>query len=205
MPRLALLAIAVLLTGCSALLPSPPPPAAHLYQLQLETPLTKISPTPAEARRGVVAVVQPQVAAGYATTAMAYRRGPWEINYYSQSRWVDDPARMLREALTNALDQLGPFRSALQAPSGITADYALYTEVLRLEQEFNHAPPSRERLTVRIKLIDLRHGVLLASRVLDLSTPTPTEDAHGGAVAANALLRQLAVGVVEFCRSALAG
>lgn len=204
MSRFALLAALVLLTGCSGLLPSPPKEAAHLYQLQLETALTGISSIPEEERRGVIAVELPQAAAGYDTTAMAYQRGPWEIHYYSQSRWVDDPARMLREALTSALNEAGPFRSVLETPSGVAMDYSLRTELLRLEQDFSNAPPSRERLVVRAKLVDLQRGVVLASQVLDLSATAPTDDAHGGVVAANAALRQLAAKVVEFCQNALA-
>lgn len=204
MPRLVLLATMVLLTGCSGLLPAPPQEPTHLYQLQLETPLTRVSSTPEAQRHGVVMVEQPQAAAGYSTTAMAYRRAPWEIHYYSQSRWVDNPAPMLREVLISALNEAGPFHSALETPSGIAVGYSLRTEVLRLEQDFSNAPPSRERLVVRVKLVDLARGVLLANRVLDLSATAPTDDAHGGVVAANAALKQLAAEVVELCRNALA-
>ncbi|EAR23029.1 hypothetical protein NB231_14453 [Nitrococcus mobilis Nb-231] len=149
-------------------------------------------------------VEPPQVAAGYDTTAMAYRRTPWEIRYYSLSRWVDDPARMLREALTSALNQLGPFRSAFASPAGIAVDYSLRTELLRLEQDFSNAPPSRERLVVRVQLVNLAHDTLLASQVLELNTTAPSEDAYGGVVAANTALQQLAAEVVTFCRKALA-
>lgn len=204
MLRFALLAAVALLAGCSGLLPPPPLEPTHLYQLQFEAPLTEISSTPEGERHGTVMVEQPQVDAGYGTTAMAYRRAPWEINYYAQSRWVDDPALMLREALTSALNEVGPFREAIETPSGITADYSLQTDLLRLEQDFSSAPPSRERLVVRVKLVDLTRGVLLASRVLNLSAAAPTEDAHGGVVAANKALRQLAAEVVELCRNALA-
>lgn len=204
MPRLTLLATVVLLTGCSGLLPSAPQEPMHLYQLELEAPLTTISSTPAEKRHGVVMVEQPQVAAGYDTTAMAYRFTPWEIHYYSQSRWVAAPARMLREALTRALNQAGPFRSALEQPSGIAVDYSLHTQLLRLEQDFSGAPPSRERLAVRVQLVDLARGALLANQVLDFSVPAPNDDAHGGVVAANKALRQLARKLAEFNRNALA-
>lgn len=201
MYRLILLAAALLLTGCSGLLHSPQPPA-HLYQLQLNTPLARAS-TGDENRTGVVVVAPPEVAAGYDTAAMAYRRTPWEIHYYAQSSWVDEPASMLRLALTSALDQAGPFQSAVQTPSGVSANYSLRTELLRLEQDFGNAPPSRERLVVRARLVDLQRGTVLASRLFDLSTTAPSEDAHGGAVAANKALEQLAREVIEFCRHAL--
>lgn len=201
MNRLILLAPALLLTGCSALLPSPKPPV-HLYQLQLNTPLARVS-TGGEYRTGVVVVAPPEAAAGYDTASMAYRRTPWEIHYYAQSSWVDDPARMLRVALISALDQAGPFQSAVQTPSGVAANYSLRTELLRLEQDFGNAPPSRERLVVRARLVDLQRGTVLASRLFNLSATAPSEDAHGGAVAANKALEQLAREVVEFCRNAL--
>ncbi|MDN5851113.1 MAG: ABC-type transport auxiliary lipoprotein family protein, partial [Nitrococcus sp.] len=173
-------------------------------QLELSAPLTKTSSTPERKHHGVVMVEQPQVAAGYDTTAMAYRHTPWEIHYYSQSRWVATPTRMVREALTRALNQAGPFRTALDQPSGIAVNYSLHTQLLRLEQDFSAAPPSRERLVVRVSLVDLQRDMLLASRVLDFSVPAPSEDAHGGVVAANTALRQLARKVVEFSRKALA-
>ncbi|MCO6440871.1 MAG: membrane integrity-associated transporter subunit PqiC [Nitrococcus mobilis] len=203
MLRLILLATVTLLSGCSVL-PSPPQEAAHLYQLQLNAPLGNVASTPPEERQGVVVVEYPQVAAGYDTTAMAYRRTPWEIRYYSLSRWVDEPARMLREALTSTLNQLGPFRAALDSPAGITVDYSLHTELLRLEQDFSGTPPSRQRLVVRVQLVDLARGALLASQVLELNTTAPSEDAHGGVAAANSALQQLAAEVVNLCRKALA-
>lgn len=204
MSRIALFTTFMLLTGCSGLLPSPPQAPRHLYQLQLKAPITKAVSLPETQRHGVVMVERPQVAAGYDTTAIAYRFTPWEIHYYSQSRWVAHPARMLREALTRALNQAGPFRVALNQPSGIGVDYSLRTKLLRLEQDFSGAPPSQERLVVRVKLVDLRRGVLLVSRVLDYSVPAPSEDAHGGVVAANEALRRLATEVVELSRKALA-
>lgn len=204
MLRPVLLATVTLLSGCSVL-PPPPQEATHVYQLQLKVPLGNIASTPSEDRQGAIVVEPPQVAAGYDTTAMAYRRTPWEIHYYSLSRWVDDPARMLREALTSALNQFGPFHSAFaSSPAGIAVDYSLRTELLRLEQDFSSAPPSRERLVVRVQLVDLVHGTLLASQVLELNTTAPSEDAHGGVVAANTALQQLATEVVSLCRKALA-
>lgn len=204
MPKLILLAMLVLLTGCAGLLPSPPKGPTHLYQLQLKAPLTEVSSIPEEERRGVVIVEQPQVAAGYDTTAIAYRRSRWEIHYYSRSRWVDDPARMLREALTSALNQAGPFHAALEVPSGVAVSYSLRTELLRLEQDFSDAPPSRERLVVRVRLLDLARGAMLASEILDFSETARSEDARGGVVAANTALRRLAAEVVEFSRKAIA-
>ncbi|MDN5869710.1 MAG: ABC-type transport auxiliary lipoprotein family protein [Nitrococcus sp.] len=204
MPRLTLLATGLLLTACTGLLPPASQEPTHLYQLELRAPLTDIPSIPAEKRHGVVMVEQPQVAAGYDTTAMAYRFTPWEIHYYAQSRWVAAPARMLREALTRALSQAGPFRSALDQPSGMAVDYRLRTKLLRLEQDFSGAPPSRERLVAHVKLVDLQRGALLASRVLSFSVPAPSEDAHGGVVAANMAIKQLAAEVVELSRKALA-
>lgn len=205
MTRLALLAGVVLLTGCSGLLlPPPPEEPTHLYQLQLEAPLTEISPTPKKERHGTIMVEQPQVAAGYGTTAIAYRRGPWEIHYYSKSRWIDNPAVMLRGAITSALNEVGPFREAIETPSGIAVNYSLQTKLLRLVQDFSNAPPSQEQLVVRVTLVDVARGVILASQVLNFNVAAPTEDARGGVVAANKALQQLAAEMVEFCRNALA-
>lgn len=197
-----LLTTVALMSGCSVLLP-PSQEALHMYQLQLKAPLGNVASIPPEARQGAVVVEYPQVAAGYDTAAMAYRRTPWEIRYYSLSRWVDEPARMLREALTCALNQLGPFRSAFDAPAGINADYSLRTELVRLEQDFSNTSPSRERLVVRVQLVDLARGALLASQVLELNVTAPSEDAYGGVVAANTALQQLAAEVVSLCRKAL--
>ena len=201
----ALVLALALLGGCaSGLLPKP---AAQPTLLRLEDgPASAMPAAPASARPGdgaaTLIVDMPRAAAGLDTRNIAYLRRPLEIEYYAVHQWVETPAHMLAPLLVRALQRSGAFRAVVAAPTVVVAGLRLETDLLRLQQDFTQTP-SRVQLTLRALLIDTATRRVLAWREFDTSVAATSEDAYGGAAAANQAVQQLLAELAVFCAAAV--
>lgn len=176
-----------------SLLACTPPPVVTTYVLD-----ARISERPvARPAGGVLLVTEPRAEPGFDTARIAYLRTPHALAYYTQSSWVDTPARMLLPLLVNAMEGSRTFNAVLATPTGASGDLRLETSLIRLQQEFLEQP-SKVRLTVRVKLIDPASRHVLATQLFEVVEPAPTEDAYGGVQAANRAVQQLLEQVREF-------
>jgi len=187
------LAAAVLLASCTALQP-PEPDRVSIYLLE-PVPAARV---PRPKRDLVLAVSAPRARPGFDTPQMAYTQRPHALEYFAKNRWVDTPARMLTPLLAQALERSGGFRAVVQAPSAAIAELRLDTELVRLQQDFGTLP-SRVQITVRAQLIDVPERRVLASVQFDEVEVAPSDDPHGGVIAANRALARLFERLTDFC------
>ena len=192
-----LLALAGLLLAACAALPGPRGENPTLYLLDAQPVALGRHP-----QSGLVLELdRPRARPGYATSQMAYVREAHRLDYYAKNRWVDAPARMLAPLLAQTLAQSGAFRAVLPAPAALAPDLRLDTELVRLEQDFT-TRPSRVRLTLRLELIDLGAAKLVGTREIDEAEAAASEDARGGASAANRALARALARSADFCAAA---
>lgn len=191
--RAALLGLA-LLGGCSSILPQSAPPP-KLYALDYEG---KAAANTASAGGPVIMVRSPRAVAGFDRPRMVYVRQAHQIEYFSENQWVDTPARMLAPLLVSALERSGAFRAVLQAPAGATGQVRLDTEIVRLQQEFMGAG-SRERFTLRARLVDDATREVIAAHEFEAVVDAPADTPYGGVQAANAAVSQVLDQVAAFC------
>jgi cholesterol transport system auxiliary component len=196
MLRFALPFVAALAAGCSAL-PAPKieDPVLHLLDAQPAIPRAPAT------RDLVLEVSAPRAAPGYDTAAMAYVQRPYTLDQFAVHRWADAPARMLGPLVVRTLEDAGTFRAVVNGPAGITPDFRLDTELVRLQQDFT-AKPSRVELVVRVQMIDVRNRRVVATRVIEETQPAPSDDADGGVAAANAALARALRAVAAFAADA---
>ena len=184
-----------LLAACVEL-SAPRVASRNLYTLELE----QVS-SPAKLKRDLVlSVSEPNALAGLDTSQMAYVQQPYELSYYASSRWVDTPARMLGPLIVRSLAQKDAFLAVTQSASAMPADIRLDTELVRFQQEFL-LRPSRVRITLIARLIDVRGKRLLGVLQIDEFENAGSEDAYGGVVAANRLVQRVLAELAEFCAS----
>ena len=147
-------------------------------------------------------VSAPRSSPGFETDRMAYVQRAYELDYFASNRWADAPSRMLGPVLARALEESGGFGAVVQAPSTVSADVRMVTELVRLQQNFE-TRPSRIEITLRVQLIDVRTGRLLGTRVFEATENAPSDDPYGGVTAANVALQRILEQVVQFhgCRS----
>jgi cholesterol transport system auxiliary component len=188
-----------LLGGCTGM--SPPEAEAPATFLLDARPADRSVRTQSDL---VLAVGVPRARPGYDSAQIAFVRRPYELEYFAKSRWADTPARMLAPLFALALDRSGGFRSVVQAPSGVSADLRLDTELVQLQQDFG-TRPSRVEIALRAQLVDLRGHRVLAEIQLEEVEVAPSEDAYGGVIAANRALERMLARLVDFCARRSAG
>jgi cholesterol transport system auxiliary component len=189
----AALFFALVSAACTLLQP-PPVENVSLFVLSPAPP----SPSPAPRRDVAIEVAPPRAWAGFDTTQIAYAHRPYELEYFAASRWVDTPPRMLAPLLVRALEQSGGFQTVVQAPSSVASSYRVDTEIVRLVQNFS-VTPSRTELVMRAQLTEVRTNRVVATRVFEVAEDAPSENAAGGAAAANGALHRMLEQVADFC------
>jgi cholesterol transport system auxiliary component len=137
----------------------------------------------------VLIVDMPRAVAGFESKRMVYVRHPLTQEAFANSAWSDTPARMLAPLLAARLQRSGQFRAVLLAPSTAKADWRLETTVLRLEQDFLHQPSS-VHFTLQLTVLDNSTREVIAWHTLDVERAASSEDAAGGAAAANAAVQE---------------
>lgn len=192
-PGYAVPALVLLLAGCAGLQPSLPE-SSNIYLLDAQ-PATR---TARPKQDLALSISAPRARPGFDTAQMVYLRRPHELEFFVKNRWADTPSRMLAPLLAQALEQAAIYRVVVPNPGLIPADRRLDTELIRLQQDFSEKP-SRARLTLRAQLLDVREKRLLAAREFDTVESAPSDDAYGGAVAANRALQRLLEQLVDFC------
>lgn len=204
-----------LATGCAALLPKAAPPAVFYTldevpvapvdtadRMPAATPMPTPMPTPPDLRLTLI-VSATQAAPGFDSPRIVFVREPQRLESFALSEWVDTPARMLAPLIVAMLATSGTFRAVVSAPSVVSGELRLDTELVRLQQSFGGGP-SRVRITLRATLVDVRTRRVVAWREFDTEQVSASEDARGGVAAAHRAVRMVLMALGGFCRAATA-
>ncbi len=182
----------LVLAGC--LLPQDKSPPPQTYLLEVGA----FAPPPTRRSSGkTLLVTVPKAAPGFDSNRIAYTREPLKLDYYSNSVWSDTPPKMLLPILVRSFEGTGAFKAVVSPPSPALADMRVDVDVIRLQQEFM-TQPSQVRLTVRIKVVNMKSGHVLGTQVFEVVEPAPSEDAYGAARAANAAVQQIVTDMIPF-------
>lgn len=152
----------------------------------------------------------PKAAPGFDTPALLYicknskypgcDGSEYELKSYSESRWVDTPARMLLPLLVlrlEATEQFGAVLSAATSP--VACELRLDTEIVRLQQVFD-TEPSQVQLVLRVQLLDMVARQVVATKVFNIVKSAPSENAQGGVRATNEAVIQLLGDLAKFVK-----
>lgn len=180
--------LSILLVACSST-----PPMRH-YLLDAVLPLE----IPTHQTEQVIQVSMPRAAPGFDTPAQIYIRSPFVLERYSQSQWVDTPARLLLPLMVRTIEASGLFVAVLSetAPQ-VAGELRLDTEILRLQQEFL-TQPSQVRLMFRLRLLNMATSEVVATQIIEIIEKAPSEDAQGGMIATNQAVGKFLEALVRF-------
>lgn len=194
--RSVLLATVLGLSACS-LLPKRQNLVVHYYGL----PLSFAAQSSSAPASDTLLMARPFANKAYATQQMAFRRDPAEVSYYTESRWVDEPAQLIADALQTALEKQQLFAAVIPQGTPVTADWRLELELLSFIQDYSLAPPNFT-VKLRVRMVDVIHRRIAATRVFTAHEPILVENAEGGVAAAIKASKQLLGEIVQFVAEA---
>ncbi len=163
----AILVLGLAVAGCGNL--GVPAARFAFFDLGIATPVDP--PLPLALSR-----VEVRAPTWLSSGAMQYRieyRQPAEREAYSETRWVAEPAEMLRLALDRAL----------VSNSGADGKCRLRVELDEFVQEFETVRDSHAIIIARPSLIAPRSDDVIAQRTFVIREQAPTPDAAGGVIA----------------------
>ena len=190
-----------LASGCSSLLPKPPPQPAFYSLDGMPAARSAARPLSMEMAAPTLIVNPPRAAASFDSQHIIYVREPHRLEYFAHSEWADTPARMLAPLLVAALDDEVAFRAVVTTASAASGDLRLDTEIVRLQHDFA-AQPSRVRFTLRAVLVDNATRRVIGWREFDESVAAATDDPAGGVAAANRAVQLVLGQLGSFCTAA---
>jgi cholesterol transport system auxiliary component len=132
----------------------------------------------------------PHAVAGFDSPRIVYLRETHRLDYFSNSQWVEPPARMLGPLLVAAIEKTGAFAAVVLVPGAAGGDLRLDSEIIRLQHDFQTSP-SRVRFSLRVTLVHDKTRQVLALQEFDAIEPASSEDAYGGVLAANHAVQQV--------------
>jgi cholesterol transport system auxiliary component len=136
------------------------------------------------ARGDTLLVFPPKTTPLYDTTQMAYRTQPYEVAYFSEREWADNPAHMLYPLVVRTLENTHAFRAVLTEPIAGRYTYALRTDILELVQDFS--PDSATLLlSLRLQLIDYGAKQVIATKEISVRESMRERNSYAGVIAAN--------------------
>lgn len=139
---------------------------------------------------GILVVNLPVAQPGFGTPRMAYQQRPYEVSYYATHQWAEQPARMLTPLLVQALERTGHWRAIVPMPTSVRGDHRVDIDQLVLVQGFLQKP-SQVRFALRAQVIKMFEHQVLGTRVFEVIEDATSDDAYGGAVAANRAVAKL--------------
>jgi len=173
----AYLALVFILAGCGS---TGPVPEDRFYQLQTNVSVTAVLTQPA-LRGGlrVDYVIADPLRSGRAVLYRDMRR-PLELQRYHYEFWIDQPPRMIHQALLHYLRSSGVADSVQDDTRNGNADYRLYTRLLRFERVVGDGTSTVE-LELEATLYSKRSGLPLWTGVYLQQQESDGKDMHASA------------------------
>lgn len=144
----------MLLTGCSAVLPTP---SVDTYDLAV----AEVKPVTG-GRTLQVLVPEPASDRALDTERIVVRPSPTEIAYFSGAQWADRLPRLVQSRVLAALEASGRFRAAGRPGQGLAIDRQVMVEIRAFDYE---ASAHRVVIALSVKLMDDRTGRVIAAQV----------------------------------------
>ncbi len=106
---------------------------------------------------------------------IVYRLSPTEVNYYPYDFWTEKPSRLIHHMVLERLLIPGRFLRIDTEAGKEPADWQLKMRVFRIE-EVDEGERWFGRLAMNFEVVDLKTGVVVATRSFDRSEPLGLKD-----------------------------
>ena len=155
---------ALAFSGCAAL-PGGGPAPLDTYDL------TSISAEAAGPKRGrmQILVAEPGALKALDGENVVVRPSAGSVEFLKGAQWADRLPRVVQARLVEALQATGRLGGVGKPGEGLAIDYQIVTEIRAFEVRLDGAP--RAEVTLYVKLLNDRNGVVRAARGFSASAP----------------------------------
>ena len=195
---LALLAAALMLTGCSDILPKPAPPPA-LYRL------TAAGDFPS---RTALAPIQlqievPNAEAALDTARIALSRSATTLDYFADAAWTDRLPLVLQAQLLASFQNAHRLVAIAGASSAARSDAVLIIELRHFEAQYGGSGPPQWRIELNADLISANDRKVIATRLFTGSAAVPQNNMTAIVDGADQAWRGVATQIVNWAADTL--
>ena len=188
-----LIAMMVMLTGCSILSP-----------IKTEQPnsyvLNKV-PTHVEQERyraKTILVALPDVRPVIDTTQMAYTTKQYGVAYFSHNQWAETPSQMMLPLIVQTLMKAHIYHAVVTAPFSGHVDYILNTQIDQLQQNYTQTPAVLQ-FSLRAELVRVSSSRVVAMKQFRVSLPIYRQTPYDGVRVANNAVAEVLAELADFC------
>ena len=174
--------------------------------LYVLTPTNTFDPALPEVRRQLV-IEEPIAASHLDTDRIAVKPGPYQVEYFPESRWADRAPLLVQRLLVESFENTGKVASVSAQRIGLASDFLLFTDL----REFQAAttPESGDAVLVTVqlnlKVVDEVSGLIIASANFGEVVEAAGEDTPSVVVAFDAALGTVLKDSVEWAVRTIAG
>ena len=104
------------------------------------------------------------------------------ISYFADSAWSDRLPRLVHSRLVEALQNSGAFRAVLTSQDRVDGDFTIATEIRAFQIDMDHGG-SAANVAIFAKVVDERHGRVIATREFSAQVPASKDDPAVGVAA----------------------
>lgn len=153
--------------------------------------LFSFSPAPKakNTTRLTLQITQPEEVSGYQTAQMLYIKKPFLIEAFAKNSWTSPPGDMLYPLLVESILSSHYFHAVKTSIYPGDADYRLDTLILDFHQNFLKKPSVID-FTAKITVTNISKNAPVASKIISLHIPCPSNTPYGGVIAANRASQQ---------------
>ena len=156
---LAVIAMIVLLAGCSILGGSQQEP------ITLYAPDPRVQADPSwPSADWQLSVSRPEAARMIDRLRIAVRPSPEELQVYKGASWAKSPSDMLEDAVLRALEDSGKIPAVARQGSGIAADYKLVMDIRRFESDYVGGATPSATIEINAKLLHTTDQDIVGAR-----------------------------------------
>jgi len=181
----AFLLTAMVLPGCAAL-PGGGPAPLDTYDLSA----ARVEAAGPRRGRVQVLVAEPGALKALDGESVVVRPSPASVEFLKGAQWADRLPRVVQARLVEALQATGRLGGVGKPGEGLAIDYQVVTEIRAFEVRMDGAP--RAEVSLYVKLLNDRNGVVRAARGFTASTPLASGGASGNDAYVAALDRAFA-------------
>lgn len=180
------------LTSCSVFGPVNTKPQTNYVLNQLPSvPIKRPSPL-------TLYVAPPQTNSLYNTREMAYSTAHYQIGYYANHLWADQPSEMVQTLLVQTLQNTRHFHAVVTSGLEGNVTYILNTQIIKLLQDYTRAP-GQFYLTVQVQILRASDNHIIATKEFSFSETIYQPGPYAGVVAANRATARALSAITRFC------